>query len=83
MRDWEGDMGAARSMAGDLPDANKDYSGATHHELESSLVAVHALAGRAARLRDKYLAELAANDKQREEIRADVRARSQPPSRGT
>ncbi len=73
---WEADLAAVRSLEGELPDANSDYSDAKHSKLEPKLVAVHELGTRAARVRDKYLAELAADDREREHIRADMRART-------
>lgn len=74
---WEADLAAVRSFEGELPDANADYTSAKHSELESKLVVVHILGSRAARLRDKYLDALAADDKEREHLRADLRVRSQ------
>jgi hypothetical protein len=73
--DWEADLAAVRSLERELTDPDADYATATHRELESKLVDVHALASRAARVRDKYLQGLAADDGEREHIRADIRAR--------
>jgi hypothetical protein len=51
---WEEDFAAIRVLEDELPDADADYTTATHLELESKLVAVHAITSRAAPLRDKY-----------------------------
>jgi hypothetical protein len=75
--DWEADLAAVRALEGELPDANANHISAKHSELESKLVAVHALASRAERLRDKYQEGLAADDREREHIRADLRVRTQ------
>jgi hypothetical protein len=77
MSGWQADHAAVRSLEGELPDANSDYSHAKHRELEAKLVGVHELGTRATRVRDKYLAELAADDADRAHIRADMRARTQ------
>jgi hypothetical protein len=72
---WESDLKAAQDLARELPDADETYQRLKHQDLETKLVEVHALATRAAGLRDKYLASLASDTKNREHIRADVRAR--------
>lgn len=74
---WESDMAAALALAGDLPSASDNYQDSKPGDLEAKLVEVRALAFKALRLRDKYLGELAADDKEREHIRADARVRSQ------
>ena len=74
---WENDMAASTLLAGELPEANKDYHDTKHRDLESKLVEVHALAARASRLRGKYLGELAADDRERDHIREDMRVQTQ------
>ena len=73
----ENDIASARAMARELPSADNNYQDSTHGDLEGKLVEVHALGSKAIRLRDKYLGELAADDKEREHIRADARLRSE------
>jgi hypothetical protein len=74
LADCEGDPAAMRALHAQLSDPNNDYASASHAELESRLVAVHSLKSQAERLRDKYLAALVADDKERERIAADQRA---------
>jgi hypothetical protein len=71
--DWQADLASVRSLPTELPPANFDYASASHSELEARLVAVHALRGKAAHIQEKYEAALAADDKEREHIRADHR----------
>ena len=74
---WEEDFAAVRVLEAELPAGDADYASSTHHDLESKLVAVHAMASRAATLEDKYRARLAADDRERDHIREDLRARTQ------
>lgn len=74
---WKEDLSAVRALETELPDAESDYTSATPHELESTLVAVHSMASRAARLREKYAELLAADDRERDHIREDLRIRTQ------
>lgn len=74
---WEEDLTAVRALKGELPQADADYVNETPQELESKLVAVHAMTSRANRLRDKYRERLAADDRERDHIREDLRARTQ------
>jgi C4-dicarboxylate-specific signal transduction histidine kinase len=74
---WEEDCAAVRALEGELPDADATYASATPHELESKLVAVHTIASRAARLREKYRERLAADNTERDHLREDLRVRSQ------
>ena len=71
----ESDLKTAQDLSRELPDADETYQRSKHQNLETKLVEVHALAAKAARLRDKYLTELAYDDKEREHIRPDVRVR--------
>ena len=73
---WNSDMVSVRTLDGELPSANDNFKDSKQRDLEDKLVKVHALASRATRLRDKYLEELATDDKTREHIRADARARA-------
>jgi len=72
----EQDIETVRVLRRELPDTDETFLPSKHHELETKLVEVHALATKAARLRDKYLKELASDDKEREEMRADIRTRA-------
>ena len=71
----ESDLKTAQDLARELPDADETYQLSKHQNLETKLVEVHALAAKATRLRNKYLTELAYDDKEREHIRPDVRVR--------
>ena len=72
---WESDRKAAQALAREVPDANETYHCLKHQDLETKLVEVHALATKAEGPRDKYRTALESDDKEREHIRADVRAR--------
>jgi hypothetical protein len=75
--EWKVDLAAVTSMQAELPTSDADYASLGHSVLEAKLVAVHAFHAKAVRLREKYDASLAADDREREHIRADVRARTQ------
>lgn len=77
LSEWEADLASVRSLKAELPHANPDYASVNHSVLEAKLVVVHALRAKATRVREKYENALAADDKEREHIRADVRARTQ------
>ena len=77
----ESDLKTAQALTWEVPDADETYQRSKHQDLETKLVEVHTLAGNAARLRDKYLTELAFDDKEREHVRADVRVRFNPADR--
>ena len=79
--DLESDLKTAQALTWEVPDADETYQRSKHQDLETKLVEVHTLAGNAARLRDKYLTELAYDDKQRDHIKADVRVRFNPADR--
>jgi hypothetical protein len=63
----ESDLKTAQALAWEVPDADETYQRSKHQDLETKLVEVHTLAGNAARLRDKYLTELAYDDKERDQ----------------
>jgi hypothetical protein len=77
----ERDLKTAQALARELPEANETYQRSKYQNLETKLVEVHALAAKAARLHDKYLTELASDDKEREHIRAGSRLRLNPADR--
>jgi hypothetical protein len=70
----QSDFQEAKDLVRKLPEANETYQRLKHQDLETMLVEVHALATRAAGLRDKYQAFMAEDDKLRDQLRADVRA---------
>lgn len=71
------DTATIETMIQELPAAGATYSKMSHSDLESALVRVHVQQQKAQRLRDKYRAALAADDRTREQIQADARARVQ------
>ena len=75
MAAWKSDFQTAKDLAREAPDADETYQHAKHQDLETKLVEVHTLATKVVALRDKYLTELASDDKEREYLRADFRAR--------
>jgi len=66
---------AVQALASEVPDAAETYKRLKQQNLETKLAEVHALATKAAALHDKYLTELASDDREREHIRADARVR--------
>jgi len=74
---WEADITAARGLGAELPDSTDTFHRTGQSHLEAKLVAMHALAKRAGKLRDKYLEELSEDDRQRDHLREDMRIQMQ------
>lgn len=68
----ENDFKTAHALAGDLPNVMETYRNSKPQALEDKLVEVHALAAKAAQLRNKYEAALASDDKDRDYIRENA-----------
>jgi hypothetical protein len=66
----ENDLKTVQALASELPDAKETYQRSKPQKLENKLVEVHALAAKAAQLRNKYETALASDDKDRDHIRA-------------
>jgi hypothetical protein len=66
----ETDLKTVQALALELPDAKETYQRSKPQELENKLVEVHALAAKAAQLRNKYKTALASDDKDRDQISA-------------
>jgi len=64
------DLAEVKALRARLPESGDDFHTLSTVQLESKLVDVRALRDKATRLRDKYNAALAADDKSREEIRS-------------
>jgi hypothetical protein len=62
-----------------LTKLNVDHSAATHAELETRLVETHSLKSACSQLQEKYEAWLAEDNRERDHIREDMRARTGPP----
>jgi hypothetical protein len=77
LSECEVDLAAASSMIAGLPSPEGRYQGLSHADLEQKLVEVHVAASEAAKLRQKYDASLAADEKDRDHIKQDTRARWQ------
>ena len=75
--EYEKDLSAAQRLVTETPDPSATYKSLSYSELESRLVSVHQIQSQADRLHAKYRASLAADDKEREQIRADVRSFTQ------
>lgn len=75
--EFEADISAVKLLESEVPDSNASYECLAHSELGSKLVEVHSVQSRATRMSKKYLATLADDDKEREQIRADVRVSTQ------
>lgn len=67
---WEQDLSAADEMLSKLPSLENDYSSFSQKELEARLVSLHREAALATKLKEKYEAEVAADEKERDRIRA-------------
>lgn len=74
------DIETAKKLAVGVPAADETFQRASHQELEEKLLEIHALGLKAKQLRDKYLAELASDDRDREHIRARALAHVPRPS---
>jgi hypothetical protein len=72
---FESDLKVAHTLAAELPAADETHQHSKPENLESKLVEIHALAAKAAGLRDKYVAALASDEKEREHIRAEAHRR--------
>jgi hypothetical protein len=74
---WEesldSDRSAVQALQARLPDAGKTFEAASQSELEAELLKLHAIRNEAVALRNKYRAELQADEKQRDHIRDDQR----------
>jgi hypothetical protein len=81
LQHWQGefekDLSTVQRLATEIPDSSATYELLSHSELESRLVSVHQIQSQANRLYEKYRASLASDDKEREQIRADVRSVTQ------
>ena len=76
LSDWDIDQALERNLHTQLPDADETYSSTSQPELETTLIQLYSLQTTAAGLRDRYKAELAADDKQRDHLREDMRRRT-------
>jgi len=74
---WDADNNEIVQLAASVPGANEQFVGATETELENILISLHAQQAKAVRLHEKYIAELAADDKKRDQLRAATQARQE------
>ena len=76
---WESEVAADRVVANELkaalPTEPKDYSPLNQAELEGRLVEIHSLEVRTRQLSEKFRSALAADDRERDQLREDMRAR--------
>ena len=75
--EWETDTAAAHAMVARLPASSETYATLDHTALEDKLVATHAALRSAQQLHAKYAGYLAADDKDRDHIKEDVRVNTQ------
>lgn len=75
-RQLESDLKTVQALASELPGESETHQRSSPQELENKLVAVHTLAAKVAMLRDKYEAALAADDNDRDHIRASAHRRN-------
>jgi hypothetical protein len=68
----ENDLKIVQALARELPEAKETYQRSKPQELENKLVEAHALAAKAAHLRNKYETALASDDKDHDHIRANA-----------
>jgi hypothetical protein len=76
-QEYTDDMVAAQAMITDLAKLPVSYSNLKISELESVLVAIHSLKPRIMNMKGKYDSALAADDRAREQIRAEMVALTQ------
>jgi hypothetical protein len=69
-------MATLATQEGTLPAPRTDYSDLSEAELENGLIALDGLILAARRIRDKYRDSFAADERRREEIRAEAQARA-------
>jgi hypothetical protein len=74
--EWESDLTKVRSLEEELPSTDSNYLSVNHAELEAKLIAIHDLRAKVVQVQEKYQTSLARDDKEREHIRADIRART-------
>jgi hypothetical protein len=74
---WEADIATARGLGAELPGSTDTLHRAGQSHLEAKLAAMHTLAKRSGKLRDKYLGELSEDDRQRDHLREDMRIHRQ------
>lgn len=72
--EWEADHSAVEELQRQVAGIADDFAALKPEDLEAALVAVHAIAGQAAKIRGKYLEKMANDDQRREQLRAEVRA---------
>jgi len=75
LRDIDADRAALPALQATLQAAPDDYRSLTAAGLEDKLVELHRLGSKVKQLVEKYQASLAADDREREQLQADRRAR--------
>jgi hypothetical protein len=75
--EWDKDFAELKKLEAQLPLDCPDYTTLDHMELETKLIDIYALHAKVSKLQEKYNSMLAADDREREQIRADLRIRSQ------
>jgi hypothetical protein len=75
--EWDEDFAEVKKLETQLPSDNPDYTTLDHIELETKLITIYALNAKVSKLQEKYNSMLAADDTEREQIRADIRIRTQ------
>jgi hypothetical protein len=75
LRDADADRAALQPLQATLPAAPDDYRSLTPAGLEDKLVELHRLQSKVKLLSEKYQASLAADDKVREQLQANMRDR--------
>lgn len=75
MADWEKDVAALEALKQQLPDIKPFYDDKSAKEVQVLIENANALLGRAAFLQDKYVPELAKDEKTREQFRQSTQSR--------
>jgi hypothetical protein len=81
LSEWNEDFTEVKKLETQLSLDSPDYSTFGHVELETKLVTTHGLHTKVSKFQEKYNSMLAADDREREQIRADIRIRTQAHSR--
>ena len=67
------DRARVQALRSELPDREKSFATASQSDLEAELLNLHSISNEALAMREKYLGEIQADDRQRDHLRNDQR----------
>ena len=74
---WQKDLDEAEKIVSEAPEAGETYKDMVLADLEGRLASLHSQHVRALSLRDQYVSELEADNKERDHLREDMRVQTQ------